>query len=45
MHKYLDPVAVSRLANMQIRARQVVEGYFAGMHKSPLKGNSTDFAD
>ncbi len=45
MKTYLDPVAVSRLQNMQIRARLVVEGYFAGMHKSPLKGRSTDFAD
>ncbi len=45
MKKYLDAAAVSHLANMKIRARLVVEGFSAGMHRSPLKGHSTDFAD
>lgn len=45
MTQYLDPVAVSRLQSMEIRARLVVEGFFAGSHKSPWKGHSTDFAD
>ncbi len=45
MKQYLDPVAVSRLASMEIRAKLVVEGFFSGTHRSPLKGRSTDFAD
>jgi uncharacterized protein (DUF58 family) len=45
VRKYLDPVAVSKLQNMQLRARLVVEGMFTGFHKSPYKGHSTDFAE
>jgi uncharacterized protein (DUF58 family) len=44
-YKYLDPVALSRLKNMSLAARQVVEGYFAGMHKSPHKGFAIEFAE
>ena len=44
-YKYLDPVALSRLKNLSLAARQVVEGYFAGMHQSPHKGFSIEFAE
>src|ERR1700694_5714915 len=44
-YKYLDPEALSRLKNLSLGARQVVEGYFAGMHKSPHKGFSIEFAE
>jgi uncharacterized protein (DUF58 family) len=44
-YKYLDPVALSRLKNLSLAARQVVEGYFAGMHKSPHRGFSIEFAE
>jgi len=44
-YKYLDPEALSRLKNLTLAARQVVEGYFAGMHKSPHKGFSIEFAE
>lgn len=44
-YKYLDPEALSRLKNLSLAARQVVEGYFAGMHKSPHKGFSIEFAE
>jgi uncharacterized protein (DUF58 family) len=44
-YKYLDPVALSRLKNLSLAARQVVEGYFAGMHKSPHKGFAIEFAE
>src|ERR1700732_4539292 len=44
-YKYLDPEALSRLKNMSLAARLVVEGYFAGMHKSPHKGFSVEFAE
>jgi uncharacterized protein (DUF58 family) len=44
-YEYLDPLALSRLKNLSLAARKVVEGYFAGMHKSPQKGFSIEFAE
>jgi uncharacterized protein (DUF58 family) len=44
-YKYLDPEALSRLKNLSLAARLVVEGYFSGMHKSPHRGFSVEFAE
>jgi uncharacterized protein (DUF58 family) len=44
-YKYLDPEALHRLKNLTLSARLVVEGYFAGMHRSPHKGFSIEFAE
>ena len=44
-YKYLDPEALSRLKNLSLAARLVVEGFFAGMHKSPHRGFSVEFAE
>jgi uncharacterized protein (DUF58 family) len=44
-YHYLDPEALSRLKNLSLAARRVVEGYFAGLHKSPHKGFSIEFAE
>src|SRR5436190_16228387 len=44
-YKYLDAEALSRLKNLSLAARQVVEGYFAGMHRSPHRGFSIEFAE
>lgn len=44
-YKYLDPEALSRLKNLSLAARLVVEGFFAGMHKSPQRGFSIEFAE
>ena len=44
-NKYLDPEGLSRLKNLSLAARLVVEGFFAGMHKSPHKGFSVEFAE
>lgn len=43
--KYLDPVVVSHLKNMELRARMIVEGFITGMHKSPYHGFSVEFAE
>ena len=43
--KYLDPETVSKLKGMELRARMVVEGFIAGMHKSPYHGFSVEFAE
>jgi uncharacterized protein (DUF58 family) len=43
--KFLDPAVVSRLANMELKARAIVEGYIAGLHRSPYHGFSVEFAE
>ncbi len=42
---YLNPEAVSRLGNMNLIARLVVEGFMTGLHKSPYHGFSVEFAE
>lgn len=44
-YKYLDPRALNRLKNLSLAARLVVEGYYAGLHKSPHRGFSIEFAE
>jgi uncharacterized protein (DUF58 family) len=41
---YLDPVAISRGESLGILARNVVEGYRVGEHRSPFKGFAIEFA-
>lgn len=43
--KYLDPQIASTLKSMELRARLVVEGFIAGLHKSPYHGFSVEFAE
>jgi uncharacterized protein (DUF58 family) len=43
--RYLDPAVVARLASLDVRARLVVEGFIAGMHRSPFHGFSVEFAE
>jgi uncharacterized protein (DUF58 family) len=42
---YLDPAVVARLSHLDVRARLVVEGFIAGMHRSPFHGFSVEFAE
>lgn len=44
-HKYLEPKAVTRLKNLELVARLVVEGFISGRHRSPFHGFSVEFAD
>jgi uncharacterized protein (DUF58 family) len=41
----LSPEAMRKLSALAVRSRYVVEGFRAGMHASPLKGASVEFAD
>jgi uncharacterized protein (DUF58 family) len=41
----LDAATIARLGNMDVRARAVVEGFVAGLHRSPYKGFSVEFAE
>ncbi len=43
--KYLDPLVVSRLKNIEIKAKLIVEGFITGMHRSPYHGFSVEFAE
>jgi len=45
MASFLEPEAVSRLRNMELRARFVVEGFLQGLHRSPYHGFSVEFAE
>ena len=41
----LDPRVVSRLGNLELIARKVVEGFITGLHRSPYHGFSVEFTD
>lgn len=43
--QYLNPEIVSRLDNLSLRARLVVEGFIVGLHRSPYHGFSVEFAE
>ncbi|GAB4151598.1 MAG: DUF58 domain-containing protein [Planctomycetota bacterium] len=43
--RFLDPAALARLANIKLVARAVVEGFISGLHRSPYKGFSVEFAE
>ena len=43
--QYLDPAVLETLGNMQVRARSLVEGIIAGLHRSPHRGGSVEFAE
>ena len=41
--RFLAPAVIARVARLDLRARHVVEGFIAGMHKSPFFGHSVEF--
>lgn len=43
--KLLDNYEVRDLGNLELLARQVVEGFIIGLHKSPFHGFSVEFAE
>jgi uncharacterized protein (DUF58 family) len=43
--KFLEPQTLARLAGLKLRARHIVEGYVAGLHRSPFRGFSIEFAE
>ena len=44
-YRYLDPAVLKRIASMELRARRVVEGALSGIHRSPHRGSSVEFAE
>ena len=43
--RFLDPALLSRLGTLELKARTVVEGFLSGLHRSPFKGFSVEFAE
>jgi uncharacterized protein (DUF58 family) len=44
-HQFLDPAVIARLGTLELRARTIVEGFLTGLHRSPFKGFSVEFAE
>src|SRR6187431_1224646 len=42
---FLDPAVLARLGTLELKARAVVEGLLSGLHRSPYKGFSAEFAE
>lgn len=42
--KLLDPKVLNKISRLDLKARHIVEGFVAGMHKSPYHGFSVEFA-
>lgn len=41
--RFLHPQTIAKISRLDLRARQVVEGFISGMHKSPVFGHSIEF--
>jgi len=44
-NRYLDPEGLARVGNMELVARQVVDGFLTGRHRSPYHGFSVEYLD
>ncbi len=42
--EFLNPQIISKIKNLDLRARLVVEGFMVGLHKSPYHGFSVEFS-
>jgi uncharacterized protein (DUF58 family) len=42
---FIDPAALMRIKNLQLRAKVVVEGVLSGLHRSPYHGFSVEFSE
>ena len=43
--RQIDRRAIGKVSRLQLRARQAMEGYYSGIHKSPYHGFSVEFAE
>ncbi len=44
-YRYFEPDRAAKLANLSLVARQVVEGFISGLHRSPHRGFSVEFSE
>jgi len=42
---FLDPATIARLGSLDLKVRAIVEGFLSGLHRSPFKGFSVEFAE
>lgn len=45
LHRFLDPKVLSRISDLELVAKTVVDGFIAGLHRSPDFGFSQEFAE
>src|SRR5262245_16130016 len=43
--RFVDPKILARIGNLELMARNVVEGFINGLHRAPFFGASIDFAE
>ncbi len=43
--RFVDPVVLARIGNLELVSRGVVDGFINGLHRSPYFGASVDFAE
>jgi uncharacterized protein (DUF58 family) len=43
--QFLDPAVIARLGTLELKAKTIVEGFLSGLHRSPFKGFSVEFAE
>jgi uncharacterized protein (DUF58 family) len=41
----IDPQTLAKIQSLRLRARHIVEGHVAGLHRSPYRGFSIEFAE
>src|ERR1041384_3132425 len=42
---HIDPAALMRIKNLELRAKLVVDGFLSGLHRSPYHGFSVEFTE
>jgi uncharacterized protein (DUF58 family) len=43
--RFVDPTVLARIGNLEVLARNVVDGFINGLHRAPFFGASIDFAE
>src|ERR1700757_4311058 len=43
--RFVDPTVLARVGNLDLLARNVVDGFINGLHRAPYFGASVDFAE
>jgi uncharacterized protein (DUF58 family) len=43
--RFLDPKVLAKIRSLELKAKYVVEGFMSGLHRSPYKGFSVEFAE
>jgi hypothetical protein len=43
--RFVDPKVLARIKDLELLARNVVDGFINGLHRAPFFGASVDFAE